>query len=78
MKSDLEIKVRYSSIDRCVKTGKFKTLAGAQRFAQKYVGESPEMGTGYAVSGDGVGKIVVVSGCALSDLFPKVQPRVKE
>lgn len=67
----MEITVRYRTLDRFSKTGKFKTLAGAQRFAQKWVGKTPEIGFGYAVSGDGVGKITV-DGCLLRDLFPDV------
>lgn len=69
----VEIHVRYRSLDRCSKSRKFKTLAGAQRFAQKWVGETPEISEtfGYAVSGDGIGKITV-SGCDIKKLFPKV------
>lgn len=65
----MDITVYYESLDRCSKTRKFKTLAGAQRFAQKWVGKHPEIGTTYAVSGDGIGKITVV-GASLADLFP--------
>lgn len=64
------IKVRYKSIDRFSQSRSFKTLKGAQRFAQKWVGPTPELGTWYAVSGDGVGRITV-EGCSLEDLFPK-------
>lgn len=67
----MKIVVRYRGIDRYSKRGVFKTLAGAQRFAQKWVGETPELGSFYAVSGDGVGK-VTCDGCALVDLFPKL------
>lgn len=65
------IKVRYETIDRFSKTRRFKTLAGAQKFAQHWVGETPELGSFYAVSGDGVGKITC-DGCLVRDLFPKV------
>jgi len=64
----MEISVTYESIDHCRKTRKFKTLKGAQAFAQKYVGKHPEMGSFYAVSGDGVGKITA-HGVNLTDLF---------
>lgn len=64
-----EIRVRYQSIDRFRKTAKFKTLKGAQRFAHDWVGEHPEIGSHYAVSGDGVGKITV-TGATLAELFP--------
>jgi hypothetical protein len=61
--------VRYRSIDRFSKTRTFKTLAGAQKFAQGWIGEYPSLGGGYAVSDDGVGKIIV-HGASLRDLFP--------
>lgn len=63
------IKVRYSSIDRFSKTGTFKTIESARKFAWKWVGRHPELGWGYAVSADGVGK-VTVEGATLADLFP--------
>lgn len=64
----MEIKITYSTVDRFVKVGRYKTLKGAQAFAHKWVGEHPEMGSTYAVSGDGVGK-VTVTGCTLKELF---------
>jgi hypothetical protein len=63
------ITVTYSSIDGARKTRRFKSLEGARAFACKWVGEHPEVGTGYAVSADGVGK-VTVSGATLAELFP--------
>ena len=69
-KGDMKvIKLKYSSVDGYRKTRSFKTLKGARAFAQHYVGKNPEMGSTYAVSGDGIGKIVVVEGIALTDLF---------
>jgi hypothetical protein len=67
------IKVRYTSIDRCNTTRTFKTIEGARKFAQHWVGETPELGAqrSYAVSFDGIGK-VVCTGCTLMDLFPKL------
>ncbi len=65
-----EITVTYIGIDRTRKRSTFKTLQGAQKFAWKWVGETPEMGGGYAVSGDGVGR-VTVQGATLQELFPK-------
>jgi len=62
------IKVRYSSIDRYRETRVFKTLAGANKFAVKWVGKNPDMGCGYAISDDGVGKIEVW-GTTLKELF---------
>lgn len=68
------ITVRYSSIDGVRKLKRFKTLAGARRFAHKYVGPHPEISSWgqYAVSFDGVGKITM-SGpdMSLKDLFPE-------
>jgi len=61
--------VTYSSIDRCRVTRRYRTLDGARAFAQEYVGRSPSIGSSYAVSDDGVGKITV-RGADLADLFP--------
>ncbi len=67
------IKVRYSAVDGFTQTRKFKTLAGAQKFASDRVGKTPEIGTRYAVSGDGIGK-VVATGATLAELFPALAP----
>jgi len=61
------ITVRYSSIDGYSEKRKFKTLAGARAYAQKWVGKNPEMGSTYAVSSDGIGKITAT--VALWSLF---------
>jgi hypothetical protein len=68
-----EITVRYSSIDRFSQRRKFKTLKGAQRFAAKWVGPTPDVSEtfGYAVSFDGMGK-VTWSGCTSQELFPEL------
>jgi hypothetical protein len=63
------IKVNYSSIDGGSKSGKFKTLKAAQKFAQNWIGAHPEIGSRYAVAGDGIGKITV-EGASLAELFP--------
>ena len=71
----MSIKVTYRSCDGFSKSRSFKTLKGAQAFAQHYVGKHPELGSGYAVSSDGIG-LVYVSGFVgdyavrLADLFP--------
>ena len=62
------ITVRYEAIDGARKTASFRTLAGARKFAQHWVGNNPDCGSDYAVSGDGVG-IVRVEGCSIFDLF---------
>jgi hypothetical protein len=64
------ITIIYSAIDGYRAKRKFKTLAGARRYAQERVGANPEIGTGYAVSGDAVGKVEVFGDASLSDLFP--------
>lgn len=70
----MDIVVRYRSIDGGSKRGVFKTLDGARKFAQKWVGRHPEIGLGfgehYAVSDDGVGK-VTVDGVDIHNLFPE-------
>jgi hypothetical protein len=65
-----EITVRYSSVDSYGKaiTRKFKTMKGASKFARKWVGDYPDLGSTYAVSFDGVGK-VTVEGCTIKELF---------
>ena len=70
----MDIRVKLTTTDRYYKSGRFKTLKGAIKFAVKYVGEAPEVSTAfqYAVSGDGTAKITVV-GCSISDLFPKLK-----
>lgn len=70
-------KVVYRSVDGFRKARTFKSLKGAQKFAQHYLGETPTFGTGYAVSDDGVGKVTVSGYFANGDyatvgmLFPK-------
>lgn len=65
----MTITVRYSSVDGFYQTRRFERLSAARRHAQKWVGEFPEIGTDYAISDDGVGKITV-EGVTLNDLFP--------
>ena len=69
------IKVLYRACDGARIMRSFKTLAGAQKFAQNYVGRFPDMGGGYAVSSDGIGTVRVVAGShTLADLFPSQTP----
>lgn len=65
-----QITIRYASIDGCHHTKVYKTLEGAQKFAQEKVGTTPDLGSHYAVSFDGIGKITV-EGCVILDLFPE-------
>jgi len=64
------ITVFLRSVDGFSKSRKFKTLDGARKFAQAYAGKTPELGGGYAISADGVCRIMV-SGAKLSELFPE-------
>ena len=69
MNDPTDIQVRYSTVDRHSETRRFATLEAAREYAQYWVGPSPEIGCGYAISGDGIGKIEV-SGIPLATLFP--------
>ncbi len=64
----MNIKLRYSSIDGVRKTFRFQSLAGARAKALSLLGPNADLGSYYAVSPDGVGK-VEVTGCALAELF---------
>ena len=64
------ITITYRSIDGAKKARTYKTLAGAQRFAHKWVGSTPTLGSWYAVSWDGIGRISA-EGCTLQELFPQ-------
>ena len=67
------ITIKYAAIDGYRETRHFKTLIGAQRYANKMLG-IPELwliGNHYAISGDGIGKIT--ASVNLRDLFPNVQ-----
>lgn len=65
----MQISLTYSAVDGARVRRTFKTLKGAKAFAQNWVGAHPEIGSHYAVSGDGIGKITA-NGVALSELFP--------
>jgi hypothetical protein len=62
------IRVRYNSLDRFSQSRTFKTLEGARRYAQKWVGAHPDHTAWYAVSNDGVGR--VTASVPMTDLFP--------
>lgn len=66
------IRVTTSSIDGFRKSRGFKTLAGAQKFAARYVGDTPEISEAfnYAVSSYGTTK--VESSIKVAKLFPKL------
>lgn len=66
----MKIRLIYLAVDgyRTAKT--FTTLEGAQTYAWKMIGQFPSLGSGYAVSDDGVGTIRGVEGTTLKELFP--------
>jgi hypothetical protein len=66
----LVTQVAYHAVDGYQGTKFYKTLKGAQRYAQRMVGAHPEMGGNYAISGDGIGK--VASNIPLKELFPDI------
>ena len=66
----MDIFVTYTSIDHFRKRTKYKTLDGAKKYAHRAIGEHPEIGSWYAVSADGIGKIEV-SGVSIFELFPE-------
>lgn len=70
--------LKYSAIDGAGKRASFKGIASARRWAHKWVGATPELGTTYAISGDGIGKIEVLEGVSLADLFGPETCRVVE
>lgn len=63
-----KITVSVSTIDGFYKAKSYKTVKAARKFAVYYVGETPDFGSSYAVSFDGVAK-VSVTGCSLQELF---------
>jgi hypothetical protein len=79
------IKVKYSTIDRFTKRGSFKTIAGARKFAHKWVGKHPDISYsyGYAVSDSGTGKVEIdgeVDGRPVrwKDIFPTEEEIARE
>ncbi|WP_171181152.1 hypothetical protein [Ruegeria sp. HKCCD8929] len=64
------ITVTYLASDGFTKTETFTTRSEAREFAVHWVGEHPEMGGTYAISGDGVGRITA-EGISINDLFQK-------
>jgi hypothetical protein len=70
----MEIKIRYSAIDGFCASRTFKTIRGARQYAHRAIGETPELGSSYAVSGDGMGKIEIGAGTTWAELFPALFP----
>ena len=63
------ITVTYESVDRYRESRGFDAIDEARAWAAKWVRKRPDLTPSYAVSADGIGK-VMVAGAALSDLFP--------
>jgi hypothetical protein len=64
------IKVTYTSLDGAKEVKRFGTITGASEYAKKWVGDHPTIGSQYAISDDGIGKIEV-TGSTLEELFPE-------
>lgn len=62
-----EIVVRYRSIDGCSKSFRYSTVEGAAKKVRSMLGEYFDIGSGYAVSGDGVAT-VTVRGASFAEL----------
>ena len=65
------IKLRFTTIDGIKKTKSFKTLVGARKAAQNWLGKDATPGGYYAVSADGVVVMTIETGCTLAELFPE-------
>jgi len=62
-----KIVVRYSAIDRYRKNYRYSTLEGAAKRVRELLGDYFDIGSSYAVSGDGVGK-VTLEGATFAEL----------
>lgn len=69
MNTSTLIKLRYRACDGTFILKRFRSFAGAQRWARSMVGDHPDMGLSQAVSQDGIGTIHVVSGTTIGALF---------
>jgi hypothetical protein len=65
-----EIRVSVRTIDRFSQTRTFKTLAGARKYAQKWVGAHPEQSTFGGVVGTYGDSKVSWSGATYDEMFP--------
>lgn len=67
----MEIHLSYRAIDGYKLEESFSSIVDARKFAYKWVGESPELGSYYAVSSDGVGRLMW-DGIEAKELFPSL------
>lgn len=65
------IKLEYQAVDGAHRVREFKTIVGAQKFAETWMGVRPEVYASsiYAVTQDGVG-VMYWSGCTPQQLWP--------
>jgi hypothetical protein len=71
------IRVRYNAAADCFTQSRtFKTLKGAQEYAQQWVGESPKVLDDLGTA-TGNGGRVTCEGCQIRALFPKLQTLVE-
>lgn len=67
---DDEVKVlEYTSFDGARKVKKFLSTAKAKAWAINWIGHDFQLGTTYAISGDGVGKITTLSDHRIADIL---------
>jgi hypothetical protein len=76
-KTPAVLSVYFRTTDHYSETRKFATLEGARAYAQRRIGETPEMDSYYAVSPWGDARITVRGtvgdrAASVRDLFPKV------
>jgi len=78
VKTPCVVTVYFRTLDGFSQSRQFKTLEGAQKYAQTKIGATPEMGGGYAVSAWGDAKITcngwftgpATGAVTVEDLFP--------
>lgn len=66
----MKIRTIYTSVDGYREAKTHLTINAARNWAARWVGQTPEVGTTYAIAGDGIGKITV-QGCTIQELFPQ-------
>lgn len=59
----------YTSIDGAKKHSRTETIKGARAFVTRRLGDTFEIGSSYAISADGVGKVQIVAGTTWRELF---------
>lgn len=62
--------LKYTTIDRVTKTYRTNSIEDARAYVTKWIGEEFEIGSCYAISFDGIAKIIIISGSTWKELFP--------